>query len=73
MTVMWSARQDELKDKLCSIGMMLDALGNPIGVPQAVLDHCFWDKGIDLPYSYFKISYFIWILLVCSIFKKKQD
>lgn len=72
MTRMWSARQDELKDKLCSVGAMLDALGNPTGVPQAVLDHCSWDRDIVLPYSYFKINDFIWVLLVCSIFKKKR-
>lgn len=29
MTGMWSARQDEMKVKLCSVGAMLDALGNP--------------------------------------------
>lgn len=71
MTGMWSARQDEMKVKLCSVGAMLDALGNPTGVPQAVSDHCSWDKDIVLPYSDFKINYFIWILLVHSIFKKE--
>lgn len=38
-----------------------------------LLGHCFWEKGIVLPYSYFKINDFIWILLVGSVFKKKHE
>lgn len=50
--------------------VLLDALENPKEVPKAVLNHCFWNEGTVFPYNYFKRHYFIWILPVCSIFKK---